>query len=273
MQGLTPSNEEYSPTVVMNTLMYNVLRDNSLAQYHSAVIEAVVSIFNTLGLKCVPFLGQIVPTFVTIIRNAPQIRLESYFNQLAILVSIVRQHIRPYTDELVELVIDFWDITPQVQATVLLLVDALSKSLEGEFQKYIKKILPLMMRVLENDLSPGKTATEKILHTILVFGPTAETHMWLILPKLVRTFGKYSLPIRTRKACIDTIGKISRQVNISDYASLLVHNLTNVLPSKELPLRAAALDCISALIFQMGQEFECYIAGIKKVSTPILLRI
>lgn len=57
MQGLTPSNEEYYPTVVMNTLLQNVLKDVSLVQYHSTAIEAIVTVFKTLGLKCVPFLG------------------------------------------------------------------------------------------------------------------------------------------------------------------------------------------------------------------------
>lgn len=265
MQGLTPSNEEYYPTVVMNTLMYNVLRDNSLAQYHSAVIEAIVTIFKTLGLKCVPFLGQIVPTFVAIIRGAPQARLEAYFNQLAILVSIVRQHIRPYTKELVALVKDFWDINEKVQATVLLLVDALSKSLEGEFKVDILQILPLMMKVLDTDKTPRRVATEKVLHSILVFGQPAEEHMWLILPKLVKTFQRYLTPTATRKACIDTIGKISRQVNISDYAGLLVHSLTDILRHKEKELKQAAYDCLCALMYQMGPDFEPYIPAVKKV--------
>lgn len=39
MSGLTPDHEDYYPTVVMNTLMHTVLKDTSLTQYHSAVIE------------------------------------------------------------------------------------------------------------------------------------------------------------------------------------------------------------------------------------------
>ena len=264
MQGLTPSNEEYYPTVVMNTLMHNVLRDGSLSQYHPSVIEAIVTIFKTLGLKCVPFLGQIIPTFITVVRNAPQTRLELYFNQLAILVSIVRQHIRPHVQDLEELIKDFWSSSSQVQATVLLLIDALARSLEGEFKGHIINILPLMMRELENDPTPRKSASEKILHSILVFGQAAEEHMWLILPKIIRTFQNTSNPPHLRKACIDTIGKISRQVNISDYAGLLVHALTEILGSKEITLRPAALECICALIFQIGQDFESYISGVGK---------
>lgn len=268
MQGYTPSSEEYYPKVVMNTLMSQVLRDGSLSQYHSAVIEAIVTIFKTLGLKCVPFLDQIVPTFIQIIRSAPPNRIDSYFNQLAILVSIVRQHIRPYLDELNELIqAFFWDEShsvPTLQAVILSLVDALSMSLTTEFAGSIKHVIPLMMKVLESDKSPRRTPSEKVMHTILVFGTSAETYMWLILPKLVRTFQKSHNPLSIRKAAIDTIGKISRHVNISDYAGLISHSLADIFAAKEQLLRSAGLDCLCALIYQSGEDFEPYIDGTKK---------
>ena len=265
MQGLTPSNEEYYPTVVMNTLMQTMLKDVSLAQYHSAVIDAIVTIFKTLGLKCVPFLGQIIPSFVTVIRSAPINRVEAYFNQLAILVTIVRQHIRPFVEPLLDLVIEFWSTTPQIQTTVLSLVEALSKSLETEFRIRIARILPLMLNILEKDSTPRRMASDKVLHTILVFGQSSEEYMHLIIPMLVRMFQKQPNPAFIKRSAIDTIGKISRQVNLSDYTSLIIHSLSDVLASKEQMLRQAALDCICALIFQLGQEFKLYINTVKKV--------
>lgn len=265
MQGLTPSSEEYYPTVVMNTLMQTVLKDISLSQYHSAVIEAIVTIFKTLGLKCVPFLGQIIPSFVAVIRNAPPTRLESYFNQLAILVSIVRQHIRPFIVQVIELVQEYWSATTQIQATVLSLVEALSRALGGEFKPRISKILPLMLGVLEKDTSVRRIASEKVSHTILVFGQTGEEYMHLIIPTLVRMFQKQDNPIATRKLAIDTISKISRNVNITDFASLIIHNLTEILAGKEQSLRQAALDCICAYIHQLGFDYLLYMTTVKKV--------
>lgn len=58
MIGLGPSSEDYYPTVVINALM-KILRDSSLNAHHTAVIEAVMYIFKTLSLKCVPFLPQV----------------------------------------------------------------------------------------------------------------------------------------------------------------------------------------------------------------------
>ncbi|KAL8733536.1 MAG: hypothetical protein Q9181_003535 [Wetmoreana brouardii] len=264
MQGLTPNSEEYYPTVVFNTLLQHMLKDASLSQYHTGVIDAIVTTFKTLGLKCVPFLGQIVPSFVAVVRSAPQNRLESYFNQIMILVKIVKKHIRPYGAALIGLVYDFFSTTVQIQYTVLSLVEALSRSLEHEFAGYIPKILPIMLDVFEKDTTNRRIQSEKVLHTILVIGPSAEFFMHLIIPSLTQLFQNQTHPVSIRKSAIDTIGKISRNVNISDYASTIILNLVDILGAPQQVLRQAALDCISAYIFQLGQDFLCYSITVKK---------
>lgn len=264
MQGLKPDNEEYYPTVVFNTLLQNMLKDPSLSQYHSAVIDAIVTSFKTLGLKCVPFLPQIVPSFVAVIRSAPQTKLESYFNQLSILVTIVKKHIRPYAEPLVELIHDFFSTTNQIQYTALSLVEALSRSLEHEFGTFLPKILPLMLGVFEKDATPRSLQSEKVLHTLLIIGPPTEFSMHLIIPRLVHLFHNHAGNISIRKSSIDTIGKLSRDVNISDYSSVIILSLVDILNGNQQVLRQAALDCICAYIFQLGQDFLCYNGTVKK---------
>ncbi|KAJ5666232.1 uncharacterized protein N7477_008680, partial [Penicillium maclennaniae] len=265
MQGLTPSNEEYYPTVVIHTLLQNILKENSLVQYHSAVIDAIVTIFKTLGLKCVPFLGQIVPAFISVIRSSPASRLESYFNQMAILVNIVRQHIRAFLPEIIDVIREFWDATYQVQGTILSLVEAIARSLEGEFRKYLARLIPLMLDTLEKDTTPRRQPSEKVLHAFLIFGSSGEEYMHLIIPSIVRLFDRQQHPQSIRKSAIDSLTKLSRQVNVSDFASLMVHALSRVVVSGDRVLRQAALDCICALIFQLGQDFTHYIHLLNKV--------
>ncbi|KAK2747845.1 phosphatidylinositol kinase- protein kinase tor1 [Onygenales sp. PD_40] len=265
MQGLTPSNDEYYPTVVINTLLQNILSESSLSQYHSAVIDAIVTIFKTLGLKCVPFLGQIIPAFLSVIRSTPTSRLESYFNQLAILVTIVRQHIRAFLPEIIEVIREYWDASYQVQATILSLIEAIAKSLEGEFKKYLAGLIPLMLDTLEKDNTERRQPSERILHTFLIFGPSGEEYMHLIIPAIVRLFDKSQGPPVIRKSAIGTLGKLSRQVNVSDFSSLMIHPLSRVIAGNDRTLRQAALDCICTLIFQLGQDFTNYIQLINKI--------
>lgn len=265
MQGLTPSNEEYYPTVVINTLLQNILRESSLAQYHSAVIDAIVTIFKTLGLKCVPFLGQIIPAFISVIRGTPPGRLETYFNQLAILVTIVRQHIRAFLPEIIEVIGEYWDASYQVQATILSLIEAIAKSLEGEFKKYLAGLIPLMLDTLEKDNTPRRQPSERILHTFLIFGANGEEYMHLIVPSIVRLFDRIQNPLSIRKSAIETLGKLSRQVNVSDFASLMIHPLSRVIGGTDRTLRQVALDCTCTLIFQLGHDFKNYLQLITKV--------
>lgn len=263
MTGLTPSNEEYYPTVVINSLM-NMLKDQSLSNQHSAVVDAIMNIFKTLGLKCVPFLGQIIPGFIGVIRTSQPSKLESYFSQLSILITIVKQHIRTFLPEILQLIREHWQLNTNLQATILQLVEAIARSLEGEFKVYLAQLLPLMLQVLEADNTARRIPTERVLHAFLVFGANSEEYMHLILPVIVRLFEKSTQPVSARKAAIETIAKLSRKVNLSDHASRIIHPLARVLQSGTHELRVAALDTLCALVFQLGQDYAHFIPMINK---------
>lgn len=266
MTGLTPSSKEYYPTVVINALL-NILKDQSLQQHHAGVVEAIMNIFRTLGLECISFLDRIVPAFLGVIRTCPPNRLESYFNQLATLVSIVKQHIRNYLPEIVDTLQEFWGKgSGSLQSPILSLVEAISRSLEGEFKIYLARLLPMMLSVLDKDSSTKRQPSEKVLHAFLVFGASAEEYMHLIIPVIVQTFEKPGQPTFLRKSAIETIGKISRQVNLNDYAAKIIHPLARVLASPaDASLRHAALDTLCALIHQLGKDYLHFMGTVNKV--------
>ncbi|KAH6692211.1 phosphatidylinositol 3-kinase tor2 [Plectosphaerella plurivora] len=264
MTGLTPSSKEYYPTVVINALL-QILKDNSLYTHHPAVIEAIMNIFRTLGLECVSFLDRIIPAFLAVIRAASSERLESYFNQLATLVSIVRQHIRNYLPDIVEICREYWNSGLGLQATILTLVEAISRSLEGEFKIYLAGLLPLMLGALEKDTTAKRVPSRRVLHAFLVFGASSEEYMHLIIPVIVRTFEKQGQPAFLRKQAIESIGQISYQVNLNDYAAKIIHPLTRVLNSGDPSLRHAALDTLCALIHQLGKDYLHFMRTVNKV--------
>jgi len=264
MTGLTPSSKEYFPTVVINALL-QILKDQSLAQHHAVVIEAIMNIFRTLGLDCVSFLDKIIPAFLSVIRSSPSNRLESYFSQLGLLVTIVRQHIRNFLPDIVTVLQEYWNVSPTLQINILQLVEAISRSLEGEFKIYLAGLLPLMLGALEKDASTRRGTSERVLHAFLVFGSSSEEYMHLIIPVIVGVFEKPSQPSFIRKSAIETIGKISRQVNLNDFASRIIHPLARVLAGTDSSLRLAALDTLCALIFQLGKDYLHFVGTINKV--------
>lgn len=264
MGGLTPGNEEYYPTVVINCLM-NMLKDPSLGQHHSSVIDAIMNIFKTLGLKCVTFLPQIIPGFIQVTRNCPPSKLDSYFNNLSLLVTIVKQHIRNFLPDILQLIRDYWNPASGLQPTILNLVEAIAHSLEGEFKIYLAQLLPLMLSVLELSDPSRPAIPERVLHAFVVFGSSSEEYMHLILPVVVRLFEKPGQRIQTRKLAMETVARLSRKVNISDHASKIVHPLARVLVAGNNELRMTSLDTLCALVFQLGHDYAHFIPMINKI--------
>ena len=58
LTGISTGTDDYYQTVAINSLL-NVLKDQTLNNHHHKVIEAIMSIFKTQGLKCVTFLPQV----------------------------------------------------------------------------------------------------------------------------------------------------------------------------------------------------------------------
>ncbi|CAG8629200.1 10732_t:CDS:2, partial [Scutellospora calospora] len=174
MTGMGPSSEEYYPTVVINALM-KILRDPSLSAHHTAVIQAVMYIFKTLSLKCVPFLPQITPAFIGVMNTCPSGMLEFYFQQLSILVSIVQQHVRNYLLDIFGLVEKFWNPSSTIQITM-------------SFQQIQDG------RSCDIDESDKRQPTQRVLHALVVFGTNIEEYMHLVIPVIVKLFERNDVP-------------------------------------------------------------------------------
>ncbi|ORY80056.1 PtdIns-3-kinase tor2 [Protomyces lactucae-debilis] len=261
--GMGPSAEEYYPTVVITTLM-SILKDQSLSTHHTAVIQAIMYIFKTLGLKCVPFLSQIIPGFILVMRTSSPNILEFYFQQLGILISIVKQHIRNFLPDIFQLIRDFWNPTSNLQLTILALVESIARALEGEFKVFLPSLLPLMLQIFDADNSPQRITTQKVLHAFIVFGANVEEYMHLILPVIVRGLERTDVPISLRKSSIHAIAQLSRKVNFSDLSSRIIHPLARVLATGPHELKMAAMDCLCALVFQLGYDYAIFIPMVNK---------
>ena len=106
---MTPSNEDYYPRVAVTALM-RILRDPSQSVHHSSVTQAIMLIFKSLGMQCVPFLDQIVPYLLQLIRRSNPGLRESLLQQLSQLASIVQYHLIPYLPALFEIIKDYWTV-------------------------------------------------------------------------------------------------------------------------------------------------------------------
>ncbi|KAG9127299.1 phosphatidylinositol kinase- protein kinase tor1 [Ceratobasidium sp. 392] len=258
------SSEDYYQTVVFNALL-GILKDNALQSSHHASIEAIMSIFKTQRLRCVPFLPQIIPAFFAVLRTPNPRMQEFYLQQLTILVGIVTQHIRNYLQDIIALIQELWAANSTLHTGLVSLIEALSKALDAEFRTYLPALLPPMLKILDSDPAEKRQSAQmKVLHTLYTFGPNVEEYMHLVIPVIVRTLESTENPLILRKGAIQTIGRLSSKVNFSDHASRMIHPLVRLLALQNNELSMAVMDTLCDLMVQLGPDFAIFVPMINK---------
>ena len=174
--------EDYYPTVAITALM-RILTDAGLHTHHGTAVQAVVFIFRSLGLKCVPFLPHIVPAFLRVASVCERGLRESIFQHLAALVAIVKQHIRRFLPGIFALINAFWGHSLE---HILCLVEEISEALKDEFMAtgigrvisscesgpascasggdYLASVVPRLLALLHSPHGAGKSSAPSSSH-------------------------------------------------------------------------------------------------------------
>lgn len=154
--------EEYYPAIAISTLM-RILRDQTLSQHHTSVVQAITFVFQSLGIKCVPYLSQVLPSLLGNIRTADMNLKDFLFQQLSTLIEIVKQHVISYMDDIFKLIREFWTINTPLHGTLINLIEKIAIALGCEFKLYLSQLMPQMLRLLAHDNSKERTVTIKLL--------------------------------------------------------------------------------------------------------------
>ncbi|XP_015233310.1 PREDICTED: serine/threonine-protein kinase mTOR [Cyprinodon variegatus] len=255
--------DEFYPAVAIVTLM-RILRDPSLSNHHTMVVQAVTFIFKSLGLKCVQFLPQVMPTFLNVIRVCDASIREFLFQQMGMVVSFVKIHIRPYMDDIFTLIREYWTPNNPMQNTIILLIEQIVVALGGEFKLYLPQLIPHMLRVFMHDNSTGRSVTIKLLNAIQLFGANLDDYLHLLLPPIVKLFDASDVPLQARKVALETLDRLTESLDFTDYASRIIHPIVRTLDSTP-ELRSTAMDTLSSLVFQLGKKYQIFIPMVNKV--------
>lgn len=289
-----PSHEDFYPTVAIVALM-KILRDPSLGVHHTAVVQAVMFILKTLGSpKCIQYLGQVMPPLLNMMRSCPVGMVEFFFQQLGLLVGLVKEHIKNYILDIFSLIREFWKAN--IQLSILSLVEAVAMALEGELKIYLPNLLPDILQIFETDASERRLASTKTLNVLIVFDTNLEEYLHLVVPSLVRLFERPDVPSSIKRASLQTIGQLCKKLNVTDQASRIIHSLTRLLSGNvvnvgsnttnplstsvgssgtatpQLDLKMAAMDAICNLIYQMTNDFIIFVPMLNQVSEMVLFR-
>lgn len=248
--------EEHYPTAAINALM-SILGNSGLREHHHLVIMAVMFIFKSLGTKCIPFLPQIVPPFVLALRNCDDTLSEPLFQQLAILVSIVKQHIRSYLPEIFLLVHEHWK-DGALLTQILRLLEEISKSLPDEFKGYLVDLLPMFVGALQSDRT---TTTLQLLHAFQAFGASLEDHAYLTIPPILRLCEKINISDSIRVVGIQTLGILCRDLDVSNQPASIIHPLVRLIrsPASDTGVIDSVIKTLAAILCQIQTDFIIFL--------------
>ncbi|XP_050511015.1 serine/threonine-protein kinase Tor [Diabrotica virgifera virgifera] len=255
--------EEYYLAMAIATLM-KIIRDPALSQHHTMVVQAVTFTFKSLGIKCVPYISQVLPSLLNVVRTADVKFRDFLFQQLAELVAIVKQHIRNYLDDICDLIKEFWIPNSSIQSTIILLLEHIAVALGAEFKVYLPRLVPQILRVLNHDTSKDKQYTLKLLEAMHKFGNNLEDYMHLLLPPIVRLFDAPDCPLAVQKQALETIDQLAEILDFSDFISRILHPLMRTIDNCP-DLRSTAIECLCTLVMQLGRKFCIFIPMVQKV--------
>uniref|UniRef100_T1ISC3 Serine/threonine-protein kinase TOR n=1 Tax=Strigamia maritima TaxID=126957 RepID=T1ISC3_STRMM len=226
--------EEFYPAVAIAMLM-RIIRDPTLAQHHTMVVQAVTFLFKGLGIKCVPYLQQVMPSFLNVIRTS-----DNNFRE------------------------DYWTVNNPLQNTIILLVEQIAIALGAEFKIYVPRLIPQILKVFMYDNSTNRTVTLKLLLALQKFGSNLDDYLHLILPPIVRLFDSQEVPIAVRRCALETVDHLTESLDFTDYASRIIHPLVRTLDSTP-ELRHVAMETLTALVVQLGKKYEIFVPMVHKV--------
>ncbi|CAH0563403.1 unnamed protein product [Brassicogethes aeneus] len=255
--------EEYFLAMAITTLM-KILKDPTLSQHHTMVVQAVTFTFKSLGIKCVPYIAQVLPSLLNVVRTAELPFREFLFQQLAQLISIVKQHIRNYLDDICSLVKEFWTPSSTIQSTIIHLLENIATALGAEFKVYLPRLIPQILRVLHHDTSKDRRHTIKLLEALHKFGNNLDDYMHLILPPIVKLFDAEDCPTAVSKQALETIDQLAEIIDFSDFISRIVHPLVRTIDHCP-ELRPIAMETLYSLVIQLGRKFVIFVPMVNKV--------
>jgi len=255
-------------SVVFQALL-NILADASLATKHPDVIEVILSIFKTQGLKCVPFLPQVIPAFSAMCRASHSRHQNFYVKQMSLIVQIIGSHIRNYLDDVFLLTRELWS-NPFLRLPIVELIESLANAMGAEFKPYLPSVIPQLLTIFDQPEGNERSATEvRVFQAMLSFGSAIEEYLHLILPYILSTIERPTASTESRKVAVVTIGDLARRINLAESVSRIVQPLVRTLPTSEGQFRHAIMDTLCILLLQLGPDFAVFVPRLRSVSAHV----
>ena len=259
-----PNSDTYYPYVAIKALS-NILWDPSLGAYHEKVVKSIVMITKecVAESKVQLFLTVIMPPFLHLLGGAEPAFSVLLLNQISLLVTIAKgtPSVREYLTHVFQMVSDLWhtDLLP----AILQFIEEISSVMGDEFMVFLPFLIPKLLSVLDSD---NVDSCMRILRTLEWVGPSLDDYLHLVAPAIVTMVSQSDSEI-IRIAAMQTIGRLCRVLNFSEYASRIIQPMARLLQTQVLSneFKNAILAALCHLVHQLGSDYAIFVPVMNRI--------
>ncbi|GJQ08825.1 hypothetical protein GpartN1_g616.t1 [Galdieria partita] len=162
--------------------------------------------------------------------NDPNLR-EYVFKALAEVVHVARQHVRPYSWDIISICRYYWEREPLSSElrTIIILVERTCLALVDEFAVHLPTLLPCIVATLYTDTSANRENALPVLHLLDVIGNHIEDYAFMLIPIVSKMACDSSASTSARVETLGILTKLITRVPIREVASQVIHSMLNAL--------------------------------------------
>lgn len=90
-----------------------------------------------------------------------------------------------------------------------------------------------------------------MLKALQQFGATLDNYLHLLLPPVLRVLDVEDMPITVRKAALETLDRLTDDLDLTEYSSRIIHPLVRMIENYP-ELRDATCDTLCSIVLQLG---------------------
>lgn len=190
--------EEFYPGVTVAALL-KLLRDGSLGRLHGVAVQALLAVFQSVGVKSAIYLPQVMPVLLKTIPPGDKINVPSLqekvtytLQALAAMVGAVGLHIRPFAEDLMQTVRDLWNRS-ELRMALIAMIRALADAMMGETLAEMLTFVPMVVSVLSPRSDSGLLTAS--LTALTSMAGYAHDHVHSIIAALHELLSDLDVPI------------------------------------------------------------------------------
>uniref|UniRef100_F1KPT5 Serine/threonine-protein kinase TOR n=1 Tax=Ascaris suum TaxID=6253 RepID=F1KPT5_ASCSU len=251
---------EFYPAFAIANLM-QMLKDEALNHLHRDIIQALLTIFCSLGPKCSQYVEKVVPRLIDVTQSASRPDLRQYFlQQLASLISTIGVGMKPYMAKLFSLIGEAWNEDASMKLTVINVMQQVGAAFGASFAPYVAELCPYLLKVFYADRTVDRSLTCAALACVESISMCLAPYVHLLLPPILTILDDTNVKSEVRRASLDTVCQMSGMICLTDHAPRIMQVWLRAI---SVPvLQQKLLQLLVAVVRQMWKQFMVFRASV-----------